>query len=208
MPTTILSDDFDYILSIQYSTSSPSFLASATQSPIYTYVSTKLPSSIVSFFHLPTSDAQSTGSVSSALSAIGIKVDDGDTPYTHIRLHKALGRTYLKEDNGLTTNPPFLISVAISPTSESEADFNAWYAEEHLDLLSRVPGWEACRRFSLVDAKSNVTNVSPPRYRALHAYQHLEGFNTEEYKAATSTPWRTRVMQSVVASERNVYRLQ
>ncbi|KAJ3789307.1 hypothetical protein GGU10DRAFT_343784 [Lentinula aff. detonsa] len=210
MTTTIFSNEADYILSIQCKESLP--LSSAKQSPICTYVSQTevgIVPTLISFFQLHNLHDQPSESASSTLSKLGIQPEN-DTTYTDVRLYRALGHTYLKDSGHLTTNPSFIVSVALSPlpTPEAEADFNAWYEEEHINLLSQVPGWQACRRFSLVDAiKSTVDSASPPRYLALHAYQDLDGFATPQFRTATNTPWRTRVMQGIVATERNVYRL-
>ncbi|KAE9403327.1 hypothetical protein BT96DRAFT_917583 [Gymnopus androsaceus JB14] len=81
---------------------------------------------------------------------------------------------------------------------------------EHINLLSRVPGWQACRRFELVDIQSvsaNLDSPKPPRFLALHRWRDLNGSSTPQFKAATNTPWRTRVMEGVVARERSVWRL-
>ncbi|KAJ4487129.1 hypothetical protein C8J55DRAFT_547961 [Lentinula edodes] len=154
-------------------------------------------------------EGHSIESVRLATLELGIRVgDDNLLSNTDIRLYKALAHATLKGPEYLSTNPSFLVSVALSPTLEAETDFNAWYEEEHIDLLSQVPGWQACRRFSLVDFESTVNSVSPPRYLALHAYKDLDGFTTPQFKAATNTPWRTKVMKEIVASERYVYRLQ
>ncbi|KAF9075554.1 hypothetical protein BDP27DRAFT_1212397, partial [Rhodocollybia butyracea] len=127
---------------------------------------------------------------------------------TRLTLHKALGPTISNPSFESSQNPVYFVSVALSPAPnpEAEADLNAWYAEEHIHLLSQVPGWQACRRFSLVD--STTRGDSPPRYFALHACTHLEGLNTSQYKTVTNTPWRTRVMGGIVATERYTYSLK
>ncbi|KAJ4471583.1 hypothetical protein J3R30DRAFT_3283903 [Lentinula aciculospora] len=161
----------------------------------------------ISFFLFHKPEDLLSESVSSALSKLAIQLDE--LPDTNVCLYKALGPTSLKDAERLSTNSSFVVSVAISPqpTLEAEVDLNAWYEEEHISLLSQVPGWQACRRFSLIDIKSTVNSAPPPRYLALHAYKHLDGFTTPQFKAAANTPWRTRVMKSIVARERHVYRL-
>ncbi|KAF8829458.1 hypothetical protein HHX47_DHR3000757 [Lentinula edodes] len=153
-------------------------------------------------------EGHSIESAHSALLELGLRVGDDNLSHTDIRLYKALAHSTFKGAEYLSTNPSFLVSVALSPTLEAETDFNAWYEEEHISLLSKVPGWQACRRFSLVDFESTVNSVSPPRYLALHAYKDLDGFTTSQFKAATNTSRRTKVMKEIVASERHVYRLQ
>jgi hypothetical protein len=45
-----------------------------------------------------------------------------------------------------------LLLNAINVAPEVEADFNAWYDEEHLPALARVPGTLAARRFRSAEA--------------------------------------------------------
>lgn len=152
----------------------------------------------------------------------------------NIRLYAALGPTTIS--SAVTDQCPYLISVALTPgtnpnqtQAEAEADLHAWYEEEHINLLSQVPGWKACRRFALVDhtspakhetvttESSNTNNTtvldtessmhSPPKFLALHAWRDLEGFNTPQYQAATNTSWRTRVMDGIISRERNLLKL-
>ena len=37
-----------------------------------------------------------------------------------------------------------------SPRTRVEADYNMWHGEDHLDLLSKLPGFLRARRFKLV----------------------------------------------------------
>jgi hypothetical protein len=42
---------------------------------------------------------------------------------------------------------------------------------------------------------------------ALHELETLDGFKTEEYTAAISTPWRIRTTNAVVRRERYIFEL-
>ncbi|KAJ3813367.1 hypothetical protein F5876DRAFT_73951 [Lentinula aff. lateritia] len=206
MSTTMFSNKYDYILSIQ--SKEPLLkLLPTVKYPTYTSIEADAVVSSVSFFQLRGPEGYSIESARSAVLELGIGAGDDNLSNTDIRLYKALAHSTFKGVGYLSTTPLFLVSVALSPTLEAERDFNAWYEEEHISLLSQVPGWQACRRFSLVDCESTVNSVSPPRYFALHAYKDLNGFTTPQFKAATNTPWRTKVMEEIVASERHVYRL-
>src|SRR5262245_42126282 len=59
-----------------------------------------------------------------------------------------------------------LLFNAMNVAPEAEADFNAWYDEEHLPALTRVPGTLAARRY-----RSTETEGGSHRYLALY---HLE----------------------------------
>ncbi|KAF9012641.1 hypothetical protein BDQ17DRAFT_1344324 [Cyathus striatus] len=90
------------------------------------------------------------------------------------------------------------IGVALTPSSSSETSFNDWYTDEHIPLLQKVPGWLSSARYILQAASSSST----PRYLAIHAWENTASFDTQEYKLATSTPWREEVMNNVVQRER------
>ncbi|MBV9836075.1 MAG: hypothetical protein JO055_16780 [Alphaproteobacteria bacterium] len=81
-----------------------------------------------------------------------------------------------------------LLLNAMNVAPEHEADFNAWYDQEHLPLLSKVPGTLAARRYR-----------SGPNPDGLHRYvaiYHLSGPEVTEsaaWKAAVDTEWSARV---------------
>ncbi|KAG6918793.1 hypothetical protein DXG01_011545 [Tephrocybe rancida] len=94
----------------------------------------------------------------------------------------------------------------------AEEDFNQWYNEEHMVLLSRVPGWLCGKRYRLLESVSRGVKLEPSEdekpytdYLAVHeleshGFMGLPGFN-----AAIKTPWRERVMKSVTFSELRLY---
>ncbi|KAJ6631404.1 hypothetical protein B0H10DRAFT_1978572 [Mycena sp. CBHHK59/15] len=82
-----------------------------------------------------------------------------------------------------------MVFNGMTPNDSAEETFNAWYAEEHIPMLSAVPGWQSSTRFRLMSA-----SLSSSRYLALHTWENLAAFESPEFKAATNTPWRTRVV--------------
>ncbi|KAJ7600731.1 hypothetical protein C8J56DRAFT_1019802 [Mycena floridula] len=112
-----------------------------------------------------------------------------------IRMYKPL------QAPGMLSTAPvedhILVINAMTPSSDSVAAFNEWYAEEHIPMLSKVPGWIRTRRFE--------KSWGPgPHYLALHEWASLKSFQTEEFRAATNTHWRTVIMAAVVEKERHV----
>ena len=101
------------------------------------------------------------------------------------------------------------VLVAITQTVHpgQEDEFGRWYKEEHIPLLSKVPGWLRTRRFvnSAVEPKKEGQDTE---YLCLHEYLPQNGLDdSPEMRAATNTPWRTRIFESVVkARSRRVYR--
>ena len=49
-----------------------------------------------------------------------------------------------------------------------EAEFGRWYDERHLDVVARIPGVVATRRFKVVHKK--VTNLDAPQWCSLAIY--------------------------------------
>lgn len=81
-----------------------------------------------------------------------------------------------------------LLVNAMNVPAKAEADFNAWYDEEHLPALARVPGTLAARRYRSAEAGGGSH-----RYVALY---HLESPGvtlSAAWKAAIDTPWSVKV---------------
>lgn len=106
----------------------------------------------------------------------------------------------------------FLVSAAMHPASDpaSLADFDKWYREEHLPLLSRLPGFVRSRRFEI--ASATVLNQAQfgdvlekaPRYLALHEFSGKE-LPWEELAKSGETVWAKGVLGSVERVEMGYY---
>ncbi|EIN14000.1 hypothetical protein PUNSTDRAFT_58204 [Punctularia strigosozonata HHB-11173 SS5] len=108
---------------------------------------------------------------------------------------------------------PIVVFVSNEIKSEDEAEWNRYQDEEHIPLLSKVHGWIRSRRFVLkesgrmgVDAESTAEQEPPPKYLTVHEWASQAAFETEEYKKAMDTAWRQKIMPSVVARERRVFK--
>ena len=99
---------------------------------------------------------------------------------------------------------PVILSVALSVPEDSEDDLAAWYTEEHIPMLLRVPGWRRTRRFRLVRAM----DAPGPEFLSLHELAGPEVLEDPGYRAAISTPWRDRVVASALRRERRVFGLR
>ena len=92
----------------------------------------------------------------------------------------------------------FIIIVEVLVQPELEEEFNRWYEEEHIPLLSKVTGWHRTRRYKLISSieLADGTSDDPvPNYLTIH-----EWTNTPELKllkAATTTPWSTKMLKEV-----------
>ncbi len=97
-----------------------------------------------------------------------------------------------------TSEPPYQLTVAMSPQTGGEADFVAWYREEHIGMLLKVPGWRRVRLFRQVDGDG-------PAFMAVHELESPAVFERPEYEASIATPWRKRIRSSVSRYERNLF---
>jgi pimeloyl-ACP methyl ester carboxylesterase len=77
-------------------------------------------------------------------------------------------------------------------------ELDRWYREEHIDLLSKVPGWLRTRRF----VTSSIDPTAPIEYLALHEYAPKNGLGGPEFVAATTTPYNNEIMTKVVKDKR------
>lgn len=96
-----------------------------------------------------------------------------------------------------------ILAVGIEPpNAEFEEDQNRWYAEEHLDLLSKVPGFIRARRFKLVShvekaGKAEGDPIKPTRYLTLYEWDRDTYAEAQEFKDALVTPWSVRIQTAV-----------
>ncbi|KAI1156588.1 Alpha/Beta hydrolase protein [Nemania diffusa] len=99
-----------------------------------------------------------------------------------------------------------LVAVQLTPKEpdNSVEEIQKWYGEEHINLLSKVPGWLRSRLFKVSSLEKGV----PTRFLALHDYAKNHGVGGPEYQAAISTP-RTKELYAKYGtmSSRRVYSL-
>ncbi|KAI4628102.1 hypothetical protein J4E80_002239 [Alternaria sp. BMP 0032] len=117
---------------------------------------------------------------------------------------------------GTTSSPTkFVISAALQPPKDasSDADFDAWYREEHLPVLSRAPGFVRSRRFKLAAASTledfqfGDAMETAPRYLALHEFSG-EVLPWKELEASGQTEWAKKVMGGLLKEEVGLYEVK
>jgi hypothetical protein len=81
-----------------------------------------------------------------------------------------------------------LLLNAINVAPEAEADFNAWYKDEHQPALARVPGTLAARSYRSAEAGGGTH-----RYVALYHLESPAVTQSAAWKAAIDTPWSAKV---------------
>lgn len=89
------------------------------------------------------------------------------------------------------------VSLTLKP-GKSDEEVEKWYAEEHVPLLQKVPGWLRTRRFKL----SAVEPRDTMEYMALHEYEPTNGIGGPEFQKATSTAWTKKIYEEYIAERR------
>ena len=111
----------------------------------------------------------------------------------------------ISEDGSPVGRPaPVVLAVAMSVPEDSEDDLAAWYTEEHIPMLLKVPGWRRIRRFRLTRALDGPG----PEFLSVHELAGPEVLEDPGFLAAVSTPWRDRVVASALRRERRVFGLR
>jgi hypothetical protein len=122
--------------------------------------------------------------------------------------------TYIHPETAPSSLPGrYILVVHLQVTLEGEEEFNRWYNEEHMGLLSKVPGWLRGRRYKLVESvyrgintKQTGKDKTPNAdYLAIHELERDGFMDLPEFKAATQTPWREKVMKTVIGRELRVF---
>ena len=78
-----------------------------------------------------------------------------------------------------------LMMFAMNVPAEVDADYNAWYNEEHIPRLLKVPGCLCARRFKMAGGTH--------RYLALYHLSAPEVQASEAWKEAAGTPWTAKL---------------
>lgn len=85
-----------------------------------------------------------------------------------------------------------LLLNAMAVVPEAEADFNAWYDEEHIPALSAVPGCLTARRFRIM---RGVSEGNQP-YLAIYHLTAPEVCSSTHWKDAVETEWTRKLRAS------------
>jgi hypothetical protein len=80
-----------------------------------------------------------------------------------------------------------LNAVGLQPHAGYEDEYNAWYDDEHIPLISRVPGVLRVRRF--------LGGEGPLRYLTLWDHANTSVRASEAFIRAAETPWTRRMRQ-------------
>jgi len=100
----------------------------------------------------------------------------------------------------LSEHPRLVLTVGLQPRPGAESEVATWYGEEHIGMLCAVPGWQRIRLYEQVEGTG-------PHFVAVHEIESEAVFETDAYRAATSTPWRERIHTLLERRERSLFQL-
>ena len=123
------------------------------------------------------------------LAAIGVAVTargDPDAGAILIKLSpRAGGCTVLAQARRPDGAAVWMRATGPAPVPEAEAEFNAWYNEEHLPALGSVPGVLMARRYCGQGATQ--------RYLAMYHFARSDVREGDAWKRAANTPWTEKM---------------
>ena len=116
------------------------------------------------------------------------------------RVYAPLSDSWAGGHSAASGPAPVVLAVSMSVPPAVEPDLAAYYEQEHFPLLLAVPGWRRARRYVL-------TAGTGPKYLSLHEVDSAAAFDEPGYQAATSTPWRNRIVEAAIGREKRVFGL-
>jgi hypothetical protein len=100
---------------------------------------------------------------------------------------------------GLTTGPVIQLGNYNAASTVVEDDLNAWYAQERLPLLARLPG--------CIGARKLLTTVGQYKHAILHEFESLEmrqhHFGPHEAQARDPATWMGRIRPQLTHAPRS-----
>jgi hypothetical protein len=120
-------------------------------------------------------------------------------PYKKIQTYEGYGHAdKTGKERGQT-----ITCVAMEPAegAEAEADFDAWYRKQHLDMLAMCEGYRRTTRYERVDGEK-------PRFLALHEWAcKPEDLPTEQIEQVAKTEWSLKILSEAEVKDRDVFEL-
>ena len=110
-------------------------------------------------------------------------------------------RQHQNQPNSQRAQSLTVVAMEPAPSSSAEADFDAWYRKQHLDMLAMCTGYRRTTRYKRIDGVE-------PRYLALHEWDcKPEAMPAEQIKQVTSTEWSRKIIGEARVFERDVFEL-
>lgn len=88
-----------------------------------------------------------------------------------------------------------MVAVWVVPKKGRTADLHEFYEKEHVELLSKIPGWRRTRRY---ETSTEQPVEGEKEHLTLVEFAPENGLDGPESRAAQSTPWMQKLLAEVV----------
>lgn len=82
-----------------------------------------------------------------------------------------------------------MMLITFAVPADCNAEFEDWYASEHIPMLLKAEGWLRARRFVVTGHSNGAAGWTSI---AIHLMTSLDVLDSEERRLARTTPWRAR----------------
>jgi hypothetical protein len=99
-------------------------------------------------------------------------------------------------------------SMDVAPGGEEL--FSKWYDEEHIPMLSKLPGWVRSRRFVSKDwtragVEGQTNQEAPPKFLAVHEWQSMDALKNPDIPKSWETPLKMEVDKVITRRNLRVF---
>ena len=77
---------------------------------------------------------------------------------------------------------------------QDEEDFNKWYREEHLPMMSKAPGFRRSLQYKLGPKTPQTKDEDPPTYLTIYETENGQDLLSGEAAKAGGTEWTKKHM--------------
>ncbi|OIW22912.1 alpha/beta-hydrolase [Coniochaeta ligniaria NRRL 30616] len=129
-------------------------------------------------------EAQTIGQVDvkrSFLDLVSTKASDSFVPIEQLTDEEAEGTVLVA------------VELTLKDVAGAEEEVTKWNQEEHIPMLSKVPGWLRTRLFQTSSLEGGKRKLV-----SLHEYAKTNGLGGPEHKASMSTAWREEVFSKCI----------
>jgi hypothetical protein len=98
---------------------------------------------------------------------------------------------------------PSIVSAGVEPAPNGFPDFDAYMRQEHLEQMSREPGWQRSRRYKLVHSANAAKD--PTNYLTLYEFGAGNKLGKEVQSCVPMTDWTKRTFEKAQKMELGVY---
>ncbi|KAM3071785.1 hypothetical protein ACMFMG_009644 [Clarireedia jacksonii] len=92
-----------------------------------------------------------------------------------------------------------IVATTTEVHAEMEEEYNRWLDEEHISMLSKIPGWRRSRRFV---TSSILGGKEGKEYLIIHEFAPDNGLGGSEDQAVRSTEWSKKMAEKAVKSNK------